>query len=339
MRGNRIQAQLSLLLSFNDSLRRLEELLLIPSHSGNGAGDASASSNHAGDAVQVEEQRQLWAAFEDEDDWDRRSDEAASEEELSPDTEEEVEDLKHAGKPSRSLSPVVETRAGHNRRPSRVSAGARRSSYDPLTHRHSHSHHHHSHQGHNADLPARIARASSEHATLTFLCQRALQLDLSTFVTAHTSRLQRVRTMLRSDLRRLVEVLTRLDGASLLVNSKASNATASGAVLREKAELNAWSHVTRPAGEEQDEASAQQGPWKSYWDARVEEQKRWLSLALSTWHNLAVDDADKSSLSMQGHALPGSREAEDVVRGCLVEPWARDVSISDIRKQGEALLT
>lgn len=274
-----------------------------------------------GDAAQVEEQRQLWAAFEDEDDWDR-PDEASSEEELSPDTEEEAEELKHAGKPVRSLSPV-DTRSGHNRRPSRLSAG-RRSSYDPLTHRHSHSHHHH-HHAHNADLPARIARASSEHATLTFLCQRALQLDLSTFVAAHTSRLQRVRTMLRSDLRRLVELLTRLDGASLLVNSKTSNANASGAVLRETADLNAWSHVVRPAGDEEDEASAQ-GAWRAYWEARVEEQKRWLSLALSTWHNLAVGDADKSSVSMQEEAVPGPRDAEDVVRGCLVEPWARDVS-------------
>ncbi|PWN43830.1 COG2-domain-containing protein [Ceraceosorus guamensis] len=170
-----------------------------------------------------------------------------------------------------------------------------------------------------ADLPARVARASAEYSALLFHKREALTLGLSRFIDAHCQRTACVEERLRVDLEMLIELLTRYDGGSLLLHYGARVGRSQQAE-KDAAELERFTHVTKMAE-----------PDSQYWSLRKQEQQRWLQLAVSTWQLLPENEWKDSAPhqrqdnSSDPSALDGVRGVAEVIRECLVRPWAENV--------------
>lgn len=184
-------------------------------------------------------------------------------------------------------------------------------------------------------LPQRIARTSAEYSRLRFLHRRIDEEDLSHYTDALQDRIDNVRSRLRQDVRTLLAHL--LSPQSLLIHGQSSAKVPSSPELRkaprsspiaasarrtsflqghaptihEQAanELDAWSQIAEPA---------EQGAESTYWEARLEEQRSWLEMALSTLNALP--------LASDRHVDRGNgkrkNEAEEAVRDLLVADWA-----------------
>lgn len=187
-------------------------------------------------------------------------------------------------------------------------------------------------------LPQRIARTSAEYSRLRFLHRRINEEKLTHFTDALQDRLDKIRSVLRNDVRTLVAHL--VSPTSLLVHGQSKPKTASWPELRkshasptarrtsflqnmnarsqaltihEQAtnELDAWTQVAEPAEQGGDVEAA-------YWSARFEEQRSWLEMALSTLNTLTlVREADGADATVKR-----SNEAEEAVRDLLVDKWA-----------------
>lgn len=191
-------------------------------------------------------------------------------------------------------------------------------------------------------LPQRIARTSAEYSRLRFLHRRIDEEQLTSFADALSDRIESIRSVLRNDLRALLAAL--LSPNSLLVHGRSSARLPSSPELRKTAtsrpaatktrrlsflhslsakphagtsrengegplnELDSWSQVAEPV--EQD-ANAE----AFYWEARLEEQRGWLEMAVTTLHGLRVE-------AREGEGVAKRRdEAEEAVRDLLVSKW------------------
>ncbi|GAC95822.1 hypothetical protein PHSY_003399 [Pseudozyma hubeiensis SY62] len=186
-------------------------------------------------------------------------------------------------------------------------------------------------------LPQRIARTSAEYSRLRFLHRRIDEENLSHFTDALQDRIDNVRSRLRQDVRTLLAHL--LSPQSLLMHGQSSAKVPSSPELRkaprsspiaasarrtsflqshpptihEQAtnELDAWSQIAEPV---------EQGAESTYWEARLEEQRSWLEMALSTLNALPLV-SDRQEDGDEGVGRRGN-EAEEAVRDLLVLDWA-----------------
>lgn len=186
-------------------------------------------------------------------------------------------------------------------------------------------------------LPQRIARTSAEYSRLRFLHRRIDEENLNHFTDALQDRIDNVRSRLRQDVRTLLAHL--LSPQSLLIHGQSDAKVPSSPELRkaprsspiaasarrtsflqshsstihEQAtnELDAWSQIAEPV---------EQGAESTYWEARFEEQRSWLEMALSTLNALPL----VSDRHEDGDEGDGKRrnEAEEAVRDLLVVDWA-----------------
>ena len=195
-------------------------------------------------------------------------------------------------------------------------------------------------------LPQRIARTSAEYSRLRFLHRRVDEEGLSHYAEALQDRIDNVRSVLRQDLRTLLGAL--LSPHSLLVHGQSSIKVPSSPELRKSSrpaagstrrasflqslstkpqtatihegatnELDAWSQIADPVEEGGTAETA-------YWEARLEEQRSWLEMALTTLNTLRlVRSAGEGS---EGN-VKRRNEAEEAVRDLLVSDWAAKVIV------------
>ncbi|CEH18451.1 Low density lipoprotein receptor [Ceraceosorus bombacis] len=339
------KAQLTLLLNFEECLQRLEQLLGLTSHHHHQHHrhhdhhhhkvpdhGATASPLHQAQArpslrspIDAGPLRahnpSRWTALDDASDWDEHGTISADEDFYqSPDTDDELQSdegaIQHQSPSSsprmakRSISSARKARRRSSGLTRRSSAGADAALTSGVEE---------SSAGTTADLPARVARASSEFSALLFHKREALTRGLSRFIDAHCQRTACVEERLRVDLKTLIELLTRYDGGSLLLHYSA-RAGRSPQAEKDAAELERFTHVTKMA-----ELDSQ------YWSLRKQEQQRWLQLAVSTWQLLPEHEGkdgaphQRQENSSDPSALDGVRGVAEVVRECLVRPWAENV--------------
>jgi len=275
------------LISLHDSMRRLETLLLAPEDK---AEEEEVSSEEEDETK--DQGAGYWQAFSKVEEYDDSGSDSQSSE------EGETSDSKHRHSDQRPSLNARRASSRSRRRSSGLMSARRRSSYGlneavekavinlPNT---------------TLDLPTRIARASSEYAALVFLRDRANAIGFSTFVAAHQSRWVRIRELLKDDLRKLIRMLTRYKGASLLVGTP-STSIDQGDFYRkmEKAELESWT------------------PNAINTKQQKLEQTAWLESALTTWSQLPPTDPNQF--------VNGASEAEETIRAALVASWAQEVS-------------
>ncbi|KAJ1024352.1 hypothetical protein NDA18_004521 [Ustilago nuda] len=191
-------------------------------------------------------------------------------------------------------------------------------------------------------LPQRIARTSAEYSRLRFLHRRIDQENLTDFADALADRIDSIRSVLRQDLRTLLRALLTSPHSLLLYGRSSallpsspelrkSRPSATGArrasflqslstkpapsaiVDRAVDELDAWSQIAEPVVEEgEKEVEA------AYWEARLDEQRSWLEMALSTLNTLTLVRRDEQ----QKGESKRRNEAEEAVRDLLVSDWA-----------------
>ncbi|TKY89860.1 hypothetical protein EX895_001157 [Sporisorium graminicola] len=189
-------------------------------------------------------------------------------------------------------------------------------------------------------LPQRIARTSAEYSRLRFLHRRIDEENLAHYADALQDRIDTVRSVLRQDLRTLLSYL--VSPQSLLVHGQSSAEEPSSPELRKSVrpptttaamharrssfvksharpineeegnELDAWSQVAEPV-EQGGGVEAQ------YWRARLEEQRAWLEMALSTLNALTLLKRGESG---EAGSVTRRNEAEEAVRDLLVSDWA-----------------
>ncbi|SOV06841.1 related to conserved oligomeric Golgi complex component 2 [Ustilago sp. UG-2017a] len=191
-------------------------------------------------------------------------------------------------------------------------------------------------------LPQRIARTSAEYSRLRFLHRRIDEENLTDFADALADRIDSIRSVLRQDLRTLLRALLTSPHSLLLYGRSSallpsspelrkSRPSATGArrasflqslstkpapsaiVDRAVDELDAWSQIAEPVVEEgEKEVEA------AYWEARLDEQRSWLEMALSTLNTLTLVRRDEQ----QKGESKRRNEAEEAVRDLLVSDWA-----------------
>ncbi|ETS64196.1 hypothetical protein PaG_01435 [Moesziomyces aphidis] len=191
-------------------------------------------------------------------------------------------------------------------------------------------------------LPQRIARTSAEYSRLRFLHRRIDEEGLSQFTDVLQDRIDHVCSVLRQDLRALLGVL--LAPGSLLVHGQSSARTPGSPELRRSSrpspgsarrasflgtstlgkpatiheqgasELDSWSQVAEPTDESAGAESA-------YWQARLDEQRSWLEMALATLNTLTLVRA-KDGQDGAGNVARRRNEAEEAVRDLFVSKWA-----------------
>jgi hypothetical protein len=282
------KASLMMLLSFDDFLQRLEALLLPPSEAKQ---DEDASSD---EEVANDQAAKFWQAFSKVKEYED------SDSDLDSSDGEQTSDAKH-----RQTTAASTTSLGLKRVPSKThrhSSGLvsarRRSSHgmDNGAERTVSAH------ANKLNLPARIARASSEHAAFLFLRDRANAMGYSSYVEAHEARWTRVREVLKDDLRKLIATLTRYKGPSLLVGGDDEDEHNPYTRIA-RAELDSWTLVSKSN------------------EKQREEQTTWFESALQTWCELPPTDVQICK--------DGASEAEETVRAALTSVWARETITSD----------
>ena len=281
-----------MLLSLNDSLRRLETLLLAPTDKPEEGGNSSDEEDIGAD----EQSAPYWQAFTSVDEFPSADSDSCS-------SEGEASDAKHQQRTTRPGLSARRTSSRSQRRSSGLLSARRRSSLginDVVEKSVS------APAAASLSLPTRIARASSEHAALVFLRDRAVTIGFHAYVAAHQARWIQVRELLKDDLRKLIKMLTRNDGPSLLVAAPQGKQDDFYRNM-EKAELERWSL----AGSSTEE--------------RRSEQSVWFESALSTWCQLPASGSDADG------SVNGAREAEETIRAALMAGWAREVSGSGCR--------
>ncbi|SPO35783.1 uncharacterized protein PSFLO_01254 [Pseudozyma flocculosa] len=159
-------------------------------------------------------------------------------------------------------------------------------------------------------LPQRVARTSAEYSRLRFLSRRVHAEGLTGFFDALQDRMDHVRATLRQDLRALLRAL--LSPSSLLVGGGADSTPA-------HVELESWSQVALPNSGADDEPS--EACTEQYWAERLQEQRGWLEMVLSTLMSLGAPAAHTTDLDTEPVGRQG-KEAEEAVREILVQPWA-----------------
>ncbi|SPO28187.1 related to conserved oligomeric Golgi complex component 2 [Ustilago trichophora] len=197
-------------------------------------------------------------------------------------------------------------------------------------------------------LPQRIARTSAEYSRLRFLHRRIDEENLTHYADALQDRIDSIRSVLRQDLRTLLRAL--LSPTSLLVHGQSSVKLPSSPELRKSSrpaagsgrrtsflqslsakpqtatiheggttptttnELDVWTQIVEPV-EEGGNAEM------TYWEARLEEQRSWLEMVLTTLNTL--------TLVGEGEGIDARRrnEAEEAVRDLLVSEWAERVIV------------
>lgn len=284
-------ANLMLLLSFTESLRRLETLLLPPSGE---LEDDEASSEEVTANDQTSKYWQAFGTINEYQDSDSDFDSSDGEQTL---------DAKHQQMASSTSVAHSSSRQRHistkNRRfSSGLMSACRRSSYgieDGAENTFSTT-------TNRLNLPAQISRASSEHAALLFLRERAISMGYAAYVEAHEARWFRVREALKDNLRKIITTLTEYKGPSLLVCATKEDEH-SPYVESTRAELNSWM---------QDHSST---------EMQREEQTAWFESALHTWCGLPPTDAEAN--------INGASEAEEAIRAALLSHWARDTITAD----------
>lgn len=272
------KANLMMLLSFTDSLQRLETLLLPPSEAEQ---DDDASSD---EEVANDQAAKYWQAFskiKEYQDTDTDSD--------SSDWEQ-TSDAKHQQTTAANIANPSKTR----RRSSGLMNSRRRSSYGMEDGAET------TVSVHKLNLPARIARASSEHAAFLFLRDRANAMGYTAFVAAHEARWIRVREVLKDDLRKLIATLTRYKGPSLLVGGEDEDEHNPYTKIA-RVELDSWTMESKSK------------------EKQREEQTGWFESALQTWCELPPTNVEVCK--------NGASEAEETMRAALTSVWAREVSI------------
>ncbi len=195
-------------------------------------------------------------------------------------------------------------------------------------------------------LPQRIARTSAEYSRLRFLHRRIDEEKLSHYADTLQDRIETVRTVLRQDLRKLLGALVAPNSllahgpadaktptspgllrssrpspvaarrASFLQDSSKPSST--DATQRQSiSDLDAWSQIAEPT--ETDSAVE-----AAYWEARLEEQRSWLEMVLTTLNTMTL----LSGQAAEGELKPRN-EAEEAVRDLLVSEWADKVIVND----------
>lgn len=273
------KANLLLLLSLNDSLRRLEVLLFGPTNEYEE--EETTAEGSLGDSPNNQTAK-YWRAFSNVEEFD------------DSDSDYDSSDVDQASDAKHQQSNVEMRRSPTANRRVSSSLTKRRSSNDL----NDISEGKNTIFSHNLNLPSRIARASSEHAALLFLRERATSIGFTAFVAAHDARWARVRELLKEDLRKLIKTLTLYQGASLLIGNSTEKDSAYFAAS--EAELNSWTSTSTTTEEK-----------------RIE-QMSWLESALKTWCELLRTNASKD--------IDGAGEVEEAVRESLVSAWSREVS-------------
>ncbi|EST07967.1 hypothetical protein PSEUBRA_002351 [Kalmanozyma brasiliensis GHG001] len=195
-------------------------------------------------------------------------------------------------------------------------------------------------------LPQRIARTSAEYSRLRFLHRRIDEEDLTHAADALRDRIETVRSVLRQDLRKLLGAL--VSPNSLLVHGQSNTKAPASPEMRRSmrpspsaarrtsflqghsiqaesvrelsvSELEAWSQVAEPI---EGGSAVEEG----YWEARLEEQRSWLEMALTTLNTLTL--VQNSSVSEDTQAKLRN-EAEEAVRDLLVSAWAAKAIVND----------
>jgi hypothetical protein len=280
------------LLSLNDSLRRLEAMLLVSTGADDARDDEGSSEEETGTSEQGSEYWQMFSKVAEYN--DSESDSQSSE-------GGEVSDTKHRQHTTRPALNTRRTSSKSQKRSSTLLSAQRRSTYGmndiaqrSITKQQLAT-------TSSLDLPTRIARASSEYAAHIFLRNRAISIGYSAFVEAHEGRWIRVRETLKEDLRKLIRLLTRYNGSSLLVGRTEKDKVDKDDLYwnTERLEVESWtSKTTDRKGKEA-------------------EQVTWLEAALATWSKLPPTNPDE--------LVNGSKEAEETIRSALVSLWAQEV--------------
>lgn len=296
------QEDLKILLSLEDSLRRLEGLLLPGRHHDEHQGNSeSDEANHAADEqLDLDQTARFWKAFTNvEIDEGSESDTDASS--TFSDMDYAIASTKHSQMVGKDpAAPHTKRTQSSARRRSSAALLSRQRSFTntfsaatPSTR---------STTDTALSIPTRIARAGSEHDALMFLMKKVENLGFLDFVQEHAGRIQLVRDALKQDLERLIRALVSPGGASLLVPSARSNVERTESALSrlKDAELESWSQVKGSRSEKQ------------------AEQVAWLELALSTWSRFPT-------ASNHDGVSSASSEVETVVREALVQQWAQEV--------------
>lgn len=279
------RTNLHVLLSFSDSLKRLESLLIVTDST------IDPQETDQRDDQTLDHTSRYWRAFE-QPELDPESDEESDYYSSSDDDESDTKQRQMTAKRFTATLPLATVKG--RRRSSGIAAARRRSSLglidgspSVLT----------SSFKPTMTLPSRIARASSEHAALIFLADRARSLGYSHYIDAHQMRLHRIQTSLKDDLTKLVKALTSIEGSSLLIGRPQAIPTDDTYVLQQAAELNSWSQVSSSEEEKRTEQNA------------------WLELAISTWSALPQEASAERAADIS--------EVEDTIAKALVEPWCR----------------
>jgi hypothetical protein len=285
------KANLMMLLSLTDSLRRLEVLLLSSTEK---LEDDEASSD---EEVANDQNSNFWQAFSTIKEYqDSDSDLESSDGEQTSDSKHQQTTL---GTPASHLSSLQRRASNKNRRSSSGLLSARRRSSHGIEDGTDNAV---STPTSKLNLPARIARASSEHAALLFLRERARTIGYASYVEAHEARWIRVREALKDDLRKIITTLTRYKGPSLLLG-KMDEDKHNPYTKIARAELDSWTLEYSSTEKQRDE------------------QTGWFESALHTWCGLPPTDAEAYK--------DGASEAEEAIRTSLLSFWAQETITAD----------
>lgn len=353
------KAQLELMLQLNDSIARLEDLLLIQHDKTKRDRRRSSHAARRPSVLSIGpmgERRGSLASVASGSDQELSDYAMSSDYEEESDTDSDTDELgrsnhDHQPRPSRrkflrrlSSGPHFPRSDVHNRDPALSPSRTRpRTGTLTMTGATSSS----SASSSLLGLPQRIARTSAEYSRLRFLHRRIEEEDLTHYADALQDRIETVRSVLRQDLRTLLRAL--ISPASLLAHGQSSAKLPSSPELRKSSsasrptagnarrtsflqglstkpqratihegaisELDAWSQIAEPVEEGA-------GAETSYWEARLEEQRSWLEMTLSTLNTLPlVKDQGTSADGLQGD-VKRRNEAEEAVRDLLVSEWA-----------------
>ncbi|UZJ54781.1 hypothetical protein CBS101457_004101 [Exobasidium rhododendri] len=301
------KTNLLVILSLDDSLRKLEALLLAPAdYNEDEEKEEEEDMSSDGGYGANEHGAQYWQSFSNMEDYEYSDAGSQSSE------DGERADTKH--RQSTATRPTLLSR--------RTSSRSRRRSLSPMSARRkapfgvNKVKRSTAYSAQNStttlDLPLRIGRASSEHAALVFLRNRAASIGYNAFIAAHQDRWTRIRELLKHDLRKLITNLTRFGGDSLLVpraSSRKGTEQNGSPYLPEASDLATWATSSESL------------------QAKKKEQLSWLEAALTTWNDLPPSDPEVSA--------NGASEAEEAVRLALVASWARETITADaLSKRG-----
>lgn len=352
------KAKLELMLQLHDSIVRLEDLLLIQHEKGKGGGRRRSSHAVRRPSVMsigsVGERRDSLASVASGSDQELSDYAMSSEYEEDSDSDEDASSSDEAHM-SHANGDVVQPRRPRRKIIRRLSSAAHhphiatdrtslspnrtRTRSDTLTGPSASA----SSSSSLLGLPQRIARTSAEYSRLRFLHRRIDEENLTHFANALADRIDSIRSVLRQDLRTLLRALL-TSSHSLLLHGRSSARLPSSPDMRKSRpsasgarrpsflqslsakptpsatgadgaidELDAWSQIPEPVAEEGEKEVE-----VAYWEARLDEQRSWLEMALTTLNTLTLVTRGEH----EDTGVKRRNEAEEAVRDLLVSDWA-----------------